>query len=226
MEVDIYIKEAEGSREIRIPWLPDKVNCDSGGTRMISYEILDVGDVDVPSGSNLTTFSWDSCFPGEGHKDLPFLRGAWQNPRNYQSLLSEWRENGTPLRIIMTGTPINHDVYLFDYNMVYEGGSGDYKYDIVFKKRRDIKIIASKVAVSTSTSGSSSGSSGTTHEVKTGDTLWAIAKKYLGNGARYGEIYNLNKTIIEETAKKRGKKSSDGGHWIYPGTILQIPGAG
>ena len=28
---------------------------------------------------------------------------------------------------------------------------------------------------------------------------------------------------IEETAKKHGKSSSNSGHWIYPGTVLQIP---
>jgi hypothetical protein len=134
MQVDIYIKETEGSRELRIPWLPDKVYFDRNGTRMAQYEILDVGEVEVPSGSNLGLFSWSSTFPGEGHKDLPFLRGRWQDPKKIQTLLSEWSEKGTPLRIIMTGTPINHDVYLSDYKVNYESGYGDYKYDIEFKQ--------------------------------------------------------------------------------------------
>ena len=30
------------------------------------------------------------------------------------------------------------------------------------------------------------------HTVVHGDTLWAIAKKYLGNGSRYKEIVSLN----------------------------------
>lgn len=32
-----------------------------------------------------------------------------------------------------------------------------------------------------------------THTVKSGDTLWAIAKKYLGNGSKYTELAKLNK---------------------------------
>lgn len=223
MNVDIYITEAEGGRELRIPWLPDKINCDSNGTRMMSYEILDVGEVEVPSGSNLTTFSWSSYFPGEGHRNLPFLRGSWQDPKNIQTLLSGWREYGTPLRILVTGTPINHDVYLKDYSMEYESGYGDYKYNIVFKNRRDIKILATKVEVKRATSSGGSGKSGATYNVKKGDTLWAIAQKHLGSGAKYGSIYNKNKSLIEQTAKKYGKKSSNGGHWIYPGTVLQLP---
>lgn len=64
---------------------------------------------------------------------------------------------------------------------------------------------------------------GTLYEVKSGDTLWAIAKKFLGKGTRYVEIYNLNKDVIEAEAKAHGKSSSDNGHWIWPGTLLTIP---
>ena len=46
------------------------------------------------------------------------------------------------------------------------------------------------------------------HTVVRGDTLWAIAKKYLGNGSRYKEIVSLN-----------GLKSNV----IYSGMKLKIP---
>lgn len=222
MEVDIYIKEADGSRELRIPWLPDSIKFTSNGTRMASYEILDVGEVNVPTGSNLSGFAWSSIFPGEGHKDLPFLRGNWKSPKKIQTMLSEWREYGTPLRLIVTGTPINHDVYLADYDVSYESGYGDYKYDISFKRRRRIKITSKKVASSGKSSGSSGSGGGKTYTVKSGDTLWAIAQKYYGAGSQYGTIYNANQAIIESTAKSRGFNSSDGGHWIFPGTVLSL----
>lgn len=50
-----------------------------------------------------------------------------------------------------------------------------------------------------------------TYTVKQGDTLWAIAKKYLGDGNRYTEIYNLNKNKISNP------------NLIYPGQILILP---
>lgn len=65
--------------------------------------------------------------------------------------------------------------------------------------------------------------SGKKYTVKSGDTLWAIAKKYYGNGNEWKKIYNKNKSVIESAAKKHGKKSSSNGHWIYPGTTLIIP---
>ena len=191
---------------------------------MVKYDILDVGPVNVPSGSNLGKFSWESYLPGEGHKDLPFLRGEWQEPKKIQTILSEWRDYGTPLSIIVTGTPINHDVYLVDFNAAYESGYGDYKYDIEFERRRDIKIVSTQVATTTTTTTSTTTpSTKKTHTVQKGDTLWAIARKYYGNGSKYTSIYNENKTIIEQTAKKYGNKSSNGGNLIYPGTVLTIP---
>ena len=42
------------------------------------------------------------------------------------------------------------------------------------------------------------------HTVKSGDTLWAIAKKYLGNGARYTEIVKLNG--LKSTVLRVGQK--------------------
>ena len=61
------------------------------------------------------------------------------------------------------------------------------------------------------------------YTVKKGDCLWHISRKFYGSGAKWKKIYNANKKVIEETAKKYGKKSSSNGHWIYPGTKLIIP---
>ena len=47
---------------------------------------------------------------------------------------------------------------------------------------------------------------GTDYTVKAGDTLWWIAKQFLGKGTRYVEIYEANKEAIEATAKRHGKR--------------------
>lgn len=72
----------------------------------------------------------------------------------------------------------------------------------------------------------SSSGGGCTHTVVSGDTLWALAKRYYGSGAKYTIIYDANASTIEAAAKAHGKSSSNHGHWIYPGTVLTIPGTG
>ncbi|NIA23129.1 MAG: LysM peptidoglycan-binding domain-containing protein [Proteobacteria bacterium] len=53
--------------------------------------------------------------------------------------------------------------------------------------------------------------SGKTHTVKKGDTLWDIAGYYLNNPFLWPEVYELNKDKIENP------------HWIYPGQVFELP---
>ena len=225
MAVDIYIREREGTREIRVPWLPEKINHDSGGVTVATYDIIDKGEVAVPTGSGLSSWSWESELPGSLRTDTSLLRGTWKDPKEYLNLLEDWRQNGTPLRLLVTGYPINADVILFDYSSTPSGAFGDIAYDVTFKEDRDITITST---TDTTQKRPTTSSSGKTYTVKKGDTLWAIAKKFYGNGSKWKTIYNANKTIIENTAKARWKaaginRDSQNGHWIFPGTKLQIP---
>ena len=64
-----------------------------------------------------------------------------------------------------------------------------------------------------------------TYTVVQGDNLWSISRKFYGtaNNALVSKIYNANQNTIEQAARKYGKKDSNKGWWIYPGTKLTIP---
>jgi len=47
--------------------------------------------------------------------------------------------------------------------------------------------------------------------IEKGDTLWAIASKFLGNGSKYPEIFEANKEVIEDP------------DLIFPGQKIRIP---
>ncbi|UGL61904.1 LysM-like peptidoglycan binding protein [Arthrobacter phage EastWest] len=50
-----------------------------------------------------------------------------------------------------------------------------------------------------------------THRVVRGDTLWGIALRYLRNGARWPEIFSMNRSIIRNP------------NLIYPGQVFKVP---
>ncbi|MFT5574431.1 MAG: nucleoid-associated protein YgaU [Cryomorphaceae bacterium] len=47
--------------------------------------------------------------------------------------------------------------------------------------------------------------------IESGDTLWAIAAKFLGNGSKYPEIFEANREVIEDPDK------------IFVGQKIRIP---
>lgn len=228
MNVDIYIRERKGSREIRIPWLPEEIVFASGGTVRATYDIMDKGPVEIPTGAGLCAYSWSSEFPGERRTDDSMMRGEWKNPETYHKILEDWKAKGTPLVLLVTGYPINKDVLLDDYEGKAAGGFGDIEYDLSFIEDREITITSTEVQKVQDNMEKRPSTQSTSYTVKKGDSLWKIAamSQHGGKGSDWEKIYEANKTIIEKTAQKHGKKSSSNGWWIYPGMVLTIPTEG
>lgn len=222
MEVDIYITERNGNREVRIPVLPETIKSAAGDTTFYTYDIMGKGEMSIPSGVGLSSHSWSSFFPGKNRTDDSILRGSWQDPATYHNTFMDWKKKGSLLNLLVTGYPINVDVYIEKYSAEASGAFGDMPYEITFKAVGETVTAISTTSASTPAP-KRTAEKNDSHTIKPGDTLWGIAQKELGKGSLWQTIYNANKEIIEQTAKKYGKSSSNNGHWIFPGITLKIP---
>ena len=227
--MDIYItgnlpqdeNDTGRSVKLQLPALPAQITY-KNGAKMAEYDILDKGPVAIPNGNELTEYQWDGFLPGESHKNQPWIRGKWIDPKTIENYFSVWKTNGIKLKLIITGTPVNAYVYLKDYEITFSGPNGDYGYSVTFITAIDIKVSYTKVTRQTPKRETPTNTtSSRTHEIKSGDTLWGIAVKYYGKGTEYPKIYEANKETIDNEAKRRGMAT--GGHWIFAGTVLVIP---
>ena len=222
MTYDIFLTDPATKKKFQFPSLPQEVKINKT-TNYGSYSILDLGEVQFPNGNAPDEVSWDGVFYGPARREDSFLIRKWVSPTSADRTLSQWKENGTPLKLVVAGTSINIDVTISAYEGTYSGGFGDMTYSISFVKYQEINIKVTKVQNTSASQNTTKRPTTTknTHTVKVGDTLWGIAQKYYGSGAKYPTIYNANKEVIDSTAKKRGM--APGGHWIFEGTVLTIP---
>ena len=227
--MDLYLTEKDTGWRLSFCLLPEEVKAKTTGN-FISYNFINRGEVKIPNGQKLCTYSWKGTFPGEGMKNMPFIkRHLYHSPKEMVSCIEKWRKNHTKLTLMLTETPINVAVYLKSFDYAPTGGIGNYDYSIEFIEAKDVTIYTIKEAKTTSSAKSSNTSSSTrpaskktntstnseqtkTYTVKRGDCLWNIAKAKLGSGSRYMEIYNLNKKVIGSNP-----------NLIYPGQVLVLP---
>ncbi len=141
-------------------------------------------------------------------------------PRTLQEKLHTYEEEGRVCTFMLGGKKVGHFKWVIVstsdvYTKITVGGRvmqmsftltlKEYRY-----KRKKSATYTSPVKPGGSTKNSAKGGtkkyepkvkSYETYTVKKGDTLWRIAKKYYGNGAKYIKIYNANKNIIKNPNK-------------------------
>lgn len=212
--MDFYL--SDGKRRLLFPINPQQVTATTAA-RLITYESISLGQFSLPRGSIPTQFSWEGVLPG-ALRNSAFVK-SWQDPKTLLGYLSGWRSSNQKLRLLITETPINHDVYITNLEHTWLGGHGDAQYNITLVESRSLLVTEGGQKNTASSSKSTNGTSARpvppspkTYTVKQGDNLWGIAKKNLGSGSRHAEIYNLNKKIIGSDPSK-----------IKPGQVLRLP---
>ncbi len=214
--MDFYLTAPDGGR-IHFPINPERITAQTGA-KLQTFEVIALGDIALPRGHIPTRFTWGSVLPGELRR-AAYVKD-WRSPKDLLGTLSGWRMKGEKLRLLVTETPINHDVYIDTLDHTWGGGHGDAQYNIVLVEAREL-IISTQAEVQAKQTGAPTAVQAAaerpapptpkTYTVKSGDTLYGIAKQILRDGSRWQEIYSTNVGVI-------GKDPN----LIKPGQVLRI----
>lgn len=201
-----------------------------------TVNLINESEVNILKDAGLTEISFDLLLPNVKY---PFAHydGGFRKAIYYLDMLEALKLSKRPFRFIVSRMT-SAGVVLFYTNMLVS--LEEYKIEENADNGTDCKVAINlkqykpygTKTVSVSFSGGARLSAGDnrgakqpdgTYVVKSGDTLWNIAKQSYGNGTDYKKIYEANKDVIEGASKNFGKDSSANGWWIYPGTELTIP---
>lgn len=214
-------------RELNIPVLPSKLNVSSPGKNE-KLTVLETGEILVLRKKGLRTVSWNSFFPANS---APYTTGQVKDPVSIVKAIQKARDAQKPIRFLITGTDLDCNIRMgvdsFDYEE-RSGELGDFYYSIKLVEWQDYspkRIILPPIKKAPATTkeperaGKPAAASSKTHTVVKGDSMWAIAQKYYGNGSRYPELYKANQATIDGRNKGTGNPK----YTIYPGQVFTIP---
>lgn len=208
--MEFWFKKDEYNK-FRLPVNPSGFNMTVAHKNTV-VNIHSIGDINLIGKSGLMEGNISSFFPA---KEYNFsYNDSLKNPYDYVNLLLAWKEAGTPIRLIVTGTNINVEVTIESFTFGEKDATGDVEFNLQFKQYK--KIAIKKATIVSFSQGTravlgASANSGRTYTVVSGDSLWKIAKKMYGDGSKHTKIYEANKSIIKNPSL------------IYPKQVLTIP---
>ena len=221
---EIWIKTKD--KAIRLPVMPSEFERIIGA----DYEtnnIIGLGDVAIFNSNGLAQLSLSSFFPNKEYSFNEYSNVP--KPYDLVSHFKDWKNKGTVVRVIFTGTDINQEMYVTNFAYGEKDGTGDVYYSMDLLERRPIIIpVINETSTNTqntnrtddtenntnNNSSDTNTSTQKTHKVVKGDSLWAIAQKHYGKGSLYPKIKEANKSKYPSLSKN---------NIIYVGMELIIP---
>ena len=202
-----------------LPVAPSKIETKIKGNNK-TVNLINEGNINILKLPELTEFSFDALLPNSKY---PFAVNDTK-PNVFLSKFESLMVGRRPFQLIIIRTnprneilfATNIKVSLEEYKIKEDAKDGfDITVALDFKQYKDygtkVARIVGNQATQENVRSADSAPEAKTHKVVKGDCLWNLAKKYLGDGSRYNEIYELNKDIVSNPNR------------IYVGQTLKLP---
>ncbi|MBR2520476.1 MAG: hypothetical protein IKE46_11955 [Selenomonadaceae bacterium] len=201
VRVSEFYLTADDGEEIELCMPPEEIRVRSSAS-FRSYNVIEMGEIKFPKGEQLTNISWRGTLPGAGILLYPFVKHeAWDRPNEIIKVIRRWRERGTKLKLLITQTPVNLDVYIKGFDFTAKGGMGDYTYDIDLIAAKPLQVMTvaeSDAARARESDNSFNLLTRAAMKSRTGilvgqlNTAWTVAQVLTGNGGNWQALLDQN----------------------------------
>lgn len=216
-EYQMWLTHNGESEKIRFPVLPEVIHIKKGISTK-SVPIQGLGEVVIKQDPTAIIISFSSFFPSAYFPGIQVDRVT--PPSDLKDKITIWQKSDKPVRFFVVGTTINLYFVIEEFSYYEQGGDvGSLYYTLSLKEYR--KVSVRQITVDSLTQTASlpaevearidNREQPQTYTVVSGDCLWTIAQRHLGDGSRYTEIYELNKDMIKNPSL------------ISVGQVLKLP---
>lgn len=210
MERKIILKNTETGEELALPITPKSYPM-AAGRSVERLDMAQTGQIALPGLRTLFTQTLEFMLPAQSYPYL--VSGAAADPSYYLDKLAAWSLEANVCRYVVAGTNINSPVLLGPLEWGEKDGSNDvycklplYEYRYL-EEAQVTETGNSGRAVENSTQTQNARS----YTVESGDSLWAICRKFYGDGSLGYKLAAVNGIADPDL--------------IYPGQMLTLPEA-
>lgn len=111
-KIDIYLSVNNREEIMKIPVPPPEFTVSKPHSNSV-FETISAGQLNLIGTESLKKISWNSFFPV---RNYPFLRDKSDTEFGYLYKLDTWYINKLPMRLIITGIPINMPCTIDDFS--------------------------------------------------------------------------------------------------------------
>jgi len=193
---------------VLLPVAPDSVSIKQGGSNK-TYNLLDGGEVNVLKSNKLQEIEFTALLPNskypfadtsEGYHDADYYLGKIKKMKNKKSgfrlVITRKRPSGallwgTSLKVSLEDYSTNEDAEKYGFDVGVKLKFKEYK--SYGSKIVEVEVEEEPVVVEERPADNPpTPVENKTYTVKSGDTLWKIAKQFYGDGSQYPKIASAN----------------------------------
>lgn len=194
MRHEVWLSYNNREEVLQLPIAPMFKLETSQGVETMTLQKL--GEISLPGLKELDSMTLDFVLPAQDYRFLQYhdIRDPWE----CVALIDKWKKSRRPIRLIITGTNINHAMLIRSFSYGVQDGTNNVECSLDLIEYVFLGTVQSATANATTSSSAVAGShwEDTEWVVHYGDTLTGIAKAVYGDTRYWEDIYEANKDLI------------------------------